>query len=341
MHATEIRATAETAAAQSTAAQSTAALIDSSSRPRGRPNRAAAIEFNQLHARCGHRIQYHKTCPVHGKVEAADIVRGFCYAPDHYLEIEPAKLDKLRPVKDKALDLEHAVHDAIEERRGRGGSPRYAPRREAIFISIVAITGRNKRRGSSGDTPVVRHAPDDGQYHHPSEGQLKHMRGSKVGRFFVVPASRKDGESTGFDSNVASVVHVDPDAPDGGAVVDLRNVSPQDVDRAIASSNCPEEAFYRLGTRPIASQMPQESPFEERTNPLMPSAYVVPPSAVDGRQVYPQTNQEPIVNDFSPPLMAPPPLPSNLGLQPVTVPQMQVPQPAMRKSRNPQAAQAV
>ncbi|MBI3407625.1 MAG: hypothetical protein HY040_04625, partial [Planctomycetes bacterium] len=78
--ATELSATAESAAAQSAAA-----LIDSSSGPRGRPswsgllrlslvaipikaypvlNRAAAIEFNQLHARCGRRIQYHKHCPV-------------------------------------------------------------------------------------------------------------------------------------------------------------------------------------------------------------------------------------------------------------------------------------
>lgn len=67
---------------------------------------AAAIHFNQLHARCGQRIHYQKRCPVHGPVEAADIVRGYPYAPDQYVLIEPEELDKVRPAKDKALVLE-------------------------------------------------------------------------------------------------------------------------------------------------------------------------------------------------------------------------------------------
>src|ERR1700686_2890085 len=50
---------------------------------------AAAIHFNQLHADCGQRIHYQKHCPVHGAVEAADIVRGYQYAPDQYVVVEP------------------------------------------------------------------------------------------------------------------------------------------------------------------------------------------------------------------------------------------------------------
>ena len=34
------------------------------------------LSFNQLHADCGQRINYHKVCPLHGKVEAEAIVRG-------------------------------------------------------------------------------------------------------------------------------------------------------------------------------------------------------------------------------------------------------------------------
>jgi DNA end-binding protein Ku len=68
---------------------------------------SSSIQFNQLHANCGRRIQHQKRCPVHGPVEAADIVRGFQYARDHYVVVEPAELDKVRPARDKALVLEH------------------------------------------------------------------------------------------------------------------------------------------------------------------------------------------------------------------------------------------
>ena len=38
------------------------------------------VHFNQLHADCGQRIAYEKRCPVHGAVEAAEIVKGYPYA---------------------------------------------------------------------------------------------------------------------------------------------------------------------------------------------------------------------------------------------------------------------
>jgi DNA end-binding protein Ku len=74
---------------------------------------SAAIHFNQLHANCGQRVQYQKRCPVHGSVEAAEIVRGYQCAPDQYVVVEPDELEKVRPAKDKALVLEQflAVHD--------------------------------------------------------------------------------------------------------------------------------------------------------------------------------------------------------------------------------------
>ena len=62
--------------------------------------------FNQLHAGCGQRIRYEKHCPVHGKVDAGAIVSGYAYAPDQYLVLDEAELDKLRPARDKALALE-------------------------------------------------------------------------------------------------------------------------------------------------------------------------------------------------------------------------------------------
>jgi DNA end-binding protein Ku len=72
-------------------------------------NSSAAIPFNQLHANCGQRIRHQKRCPVHGCVEAAEIVRGYQYARDQYITVESEELDKLRPAKDKALVLEQFV----------------------------------------------------------------------------------------------------------------------------------------------------------------------------------------------------------------------------------------
>lgn len=68
-----------------------------------------AVHFNQLHADCGQRIRHEKRCPVHGAVDTAAIVKGYPYAPDQYVVVEPAELDKLRPARDRALRLERFV----------------------------------------------------------------------------------------------------------------------------------------------------------------------------------------------------------------------------------------
>ena len=70
---------------------------------------AETISFNQLHADCGQRVQYQKVCPLHGKLEAAAIVRGYQYAPDQYVVVQAAELESLRPAKDQGLLLEQCV----------------------------------------------------------------------------------------------------------------------------------------------------------------------------------------------------------------------------------------
>ena len=62
--------------------------------------------FHLLHAGCGQRIRYAKNCPQHGPVEGDAIVRGFEYAPDQFVVVEAEELNRLRPVKDRALILE-------------------------------------------------------------------------------------------------------------------------------------------------------------------------------------------------------------------------------------------
>jgi DNA end-binding protein Ku len=70
---------------------------------------ASASHFHLLHAGCGQRIQYEKTCPQHGAVPADAVVKGYEYAHGQYVVVDPEELYRLRPARDKALVLEQFV----------------------------------------------------------------------------------------------------------------------------------------------------------------------------------------------------------------------------------------
>jgi len=59
------------------------------------------VRLNQLHAECKSRIQYKKTCPIHGAVTDDQIVSGHEYEKGKYVTIEPEELDNLRTPADK------------------------------------------------------------------------------------------------------------------------------------------------------------------------------------------------------------------------------------------------
>lgn len=63
------------------------------------------VRLNQLHSECNSRIQYKKTCPVHGEVSTAEIVSGYEYSKGQYVVIDPDELDQLRTKGDKAISL--------------------------------------------------------------------------------------------------------------------------------------------------------------------------------------------------------------------------------------------
>ncbi len=82
---------------------------------------SGSVHLNQLHRDCGQRIGYQKHCPVHGMVEASEIVKAYQYAPDQYVTIESDELDNIRPAQDKALNLEQFVEpDQIDPARLSG-----------------------------------------------------------------------------------------------------------------------------------------------------------------------------------------------------------------------------
>jgi DNA end-binding protein Ku len=65
-----------------------------------------SIALNQLHKECNTRIQYKKTCPVHGEVAASDIVSGFQFAKDQYVVIDPQDVEKLRTPAERAINIQ-------------------------------------------------------------------------------------------------------------------------------------------------------------------------------------------------------------------------------------------
>src|SRR6185436_12501090 len=67
------------------------------------------ISLNQLHKGCNSRIQYKKTCPVHGEVKAEEIVSGYEFDKGQYVVIDPDEVDKLRTPADKAINVQAFV----------------------------------------------------------------------------------------------------------------------------------------------------------------------------------------------------------------------------------------
>jgi DNA end-binding protein Ku len=75
------------------------------------------IHFHLLHKDCHRRIKYQKVCPEHGEVPSNEIVSGYEYQKDHYVEIEKEELDALRTERERALTIDAFIPcDAIDLR---------------------------------------------------------------------------------------------------------------------------------------------------------------------------------------------------------------------------------
>ena len=63
------------------------------------------ISLNQLHAGCNSRINYKKTCPVHGEIPAAEIISGYEFTKGQYVVIDTDELEKLRTENDRSINV--------------------------------------------------------------------------------------------------------------------------------------------------------------------------------------------------------------------------------------------
>jgi DNA end-binding protein Ku len=67
------------------------------------------VRLNQLHKECNSRINYKKTCPIHGEVPSEEIVSGYEYTKGQYVVVDPTELEKLRSEDDKAIKIDTFV----------------------------------------------------------------------------------------------------------------------------------------------------------------------------------------------------------------------------------------
>jgi DNA end-binding protein Ku len=67
------------------------------------------IRLNQLHAECHSRINYKKSCPIHGEVSGDQIVSGYEYSKGQYVVVDTDELEKLRTEDDKAINIDTFV----------------------------------------------------------------------------------------------------------------------------------------------------------------------------------------------------------------------------------------
>jgi len=87
--------------------------------------RDSQVALNQLHADCGERIRYKKTCPVHGEVTNDEIVMGHEYADDQYAVIDPSEIDALRSDADRSINVERFVDPSQVDARFFSGKTYY------------------------------------------------------------------------------------------------------------------------------------------------------------------------------------------------------------------------
>lgn len=115
-----------------------------------------APHANMLHANCGQRIHYQKHCAMHGEVQTDAIVKGYPFGKEQYLIVEPEELDKLRPAKDQALQVEQFVSlSDIDPVRFAGRSLYLWPDGPAAMQPYAVLTHALARSGKAGLARIV------------------------------------------------------------------------------------------------------------------------------------------------------------------------------------------
>ena len=71
----------------------------------------ARVSFRQIHGPSGQRVRYEKTVPGIGKIDPADILKGYELGDDEYLLLEKEEVDQIRLETKKTLELVQFVEE--------------------------------------------------------------------------------------------------------------------------------------------------------------------------------------------------------------------------------------
>ena len=73
-------------------------------------NSSASVSFNLIHESCGSRIKQQIWCPKHERVvERTELVKGFEFAKDQYVQFTPDELKAIEQETSKMIDIEEFV----------------------------------------------------------------------------------------------------------------------------------------------------------------------------------------------------------------------------------------
>jgi DNA end-binding protein Ku len=131
------------------------------------------VRLNQLHQECNSRINYKKTCPIHGEVSNDQIVSGFEYSKGQYVIVDPDELDKLRTEDEKSINIQTFIaEDAVDPIYFSGKSYYLVPDgpvgQRAYSVVQQAIVDEKRY----GIAMVVMHGRDQLVLIRPYEGLL-------------------------------------------------------------------------------------------------------------------------------------------------------------------------
>jgi DNA end-binding protein Ku len=114
------------------------------------------IALHQLHSTCHSRIHYEKHCPIHGQVSQDEIVSGYEYGKDKYIEIDPEELDALHSNAERALTIDAFVApEEIDPLYYDGRVYYLAPKGQDAAESYAVFQEAMQRQGRYGVGQVI------------------------------------------------------------------------------------------------------------------------------------------------------------------------------------------
>ena len=130
-----------------------------------------SIHLNQLHAECNSRINYKKTCPIHGEVSQSDIVSGYEYAKGQYVQFTEEELKAMETERGGSIEITEFVPvtsvDLAQVEKSyylgpdKGGDKAYRLLGEAMTAKGRVAVGRWSARGKE-QVVLVRPYGKDG-----------------------------------------------------------------------------------------------------------------------------------------------------------------------------------